>query len=77
MEVSGYKMDILLKRYEELLNRLTKSEDWLARNNYNDWEDVKKEDFKVYQLRKNLIMQIESIQNTLHDKLDLRYGRQQ
>ena len=75
MEVSGYKMDILFKRYEELLNRLTKSEDWLTRNNYNDWEEVKVEDYKVYQLRKNLIMQIESIQNTLHKNLDLRYGR--
>lgn len=68
-------MDILLKRYEELLIRLDKSEEWLIKNNYNNWESVKKEDFKVYQLRKNLIMQIESIQNTLHDKLDLRYGR--
>ena len=68
-------MDILFKRYEELLDRLAKSEDWLVRNNYNNWEEVKVEDFKVYQLRKNLIMQIESIQNTLHDKLDLRYGR--
>ena len=68
-------MDILLKRYEELLARLDKSEEWLIKNNYNNWESVKKEDFKVYQLRKNLIMQIESIQNTLHDKLDLRYGR--
>lgn len=67
-------MDILLKRYEELLIRLDKSEEWLIKNNYNNWESVKKEDFKVYQLRKNLIMQIESIQNTLHDKLDLRYG---
>ena len=68
-------MDLLLKRYEELLTRLDKSEEWLIKNNYNNWESVKKEDFKVYQLRKNLIMQIESIQNTLHDKLDLRYGR--
>ena len=68
-------MDIILKRYEELLTRLDKSEDWLIKNNYNNWESVKREDFKVYQLRKNLIMQIESIQNTLHDKLDLRYGR--
>ena len=68
-------MDILLKRYEELLTRLDKSEEWLIRNNYINWEDVKKEDSKVYQLRKNLIMQIESIQNTLHEKLDLRYGR--
>lgn len=68
-------MDILLKRYEELLTRLDKSEDWLIKNNYINWESVKKEDFKVYQLRKNLIIQIESIQNTLHEKLDLRYGR--
>ena len=68
-------MDILLKRYEELLTRLDKSEEWLIKNNYNNWESVKKEDSKVYQLRKNLIMQIESIQNTLHEKLDLRYGR--
>ena len=67
-------MDLLLKRYEELLTRLDKSEEWLIKNNYNNWESVKKEDFKVYQLRKNLIMQIESIQNTLHEKLDLRYG---
>ena len=68
-------MDILLKRYEELLIRLDKSEEWLIKNNYINWESGKKEDFKVYQLRKNLIMQIESIQNTLHEKLDLRYGR--
>lgn len=68
-------MDLLLKRYEELLTRLDKSEEWLIKNNYINWESVKKEDFKVYQLRKNLIMQIESIQNTLHEKLDLRYGR--
>lgn len=68
-------MDVLLKRYEELLTRLDKSEEWLIKNNYINWESVKKEDFKVYQLRKNLIMQIESIQNTLHEKLDLRYGR--
>ena len=67
-------MDIILKRYEELLTRLDKSEEWLIKNNYINWESVKKEDFKVYQLRKNLIMQIESIQNTLHEKLDLRYG---
>lgn len=67
-------MDILLKRYEELLNRLDKSEEWLIKNNYNNWECVKKEDFKIYQLRKNLLMQIESIQNTFHEKLDLRYG---
>lgn len=68
-------MDVLIKRYEELLNRLDKSEEWLERNNYIDWEDVKKEDFQVYQLRKNLLMQIESIQNTFHEKLNLRYGR--
>jgi hypothetical protein len=67
-------MDILFKRYEELLDRLYKSEDWLIRNNYNEWEEVKVEDFKVYQLRKKLIMQIESIQSTLHKNLDLRYG---
>ena len=70
-------MDILFKRYEELLDRLTKSEDWLVGNNYNEWEEVKVEDYKVYQLRKNLIMQIESIQSTLHKNLDLRYGREQ
>ena len=68
-------MDVLIKRYEELLNRLDKSEEWLIKNNYIAWEDVKKEDFKIYQLRKNLLMQIESIQNTFHEKLDLRYGR--
>lgn len=68
-------MDVLIKRYEELLNRLDKSEEWLERNNYINWEDVKKEDFQVYQLRKNLLMQIDAIQNTFHEKLNLRYGR--
>ena len=67
-------MEILMKRYEELLNRLDKSEDWLVRNNYTDWEDVKKEDFQVYQLRKNLLMQIDVIQKSLHNNLGLRYG---
>ena len=68
-------MDVLIKRYEELLNRLDKSEEWLAKNNYIEWEQVKSKDFKIYQLRQNLILQIESIQNTFHEKLDLRYGR--
>ena len=68
-------MDILFKRYEELIDRLYKSDEWLVRNNYNEWEEVKVEDFKVYQLRRNLIMQIESIQNNLHEKLNLSYGR--
>ena len=68
-------MDVLIKRYEELLNRLDKSEEWLAKNNYIEWEQVKSEDFNIYQLRQNLILQIESIQNTFHEKLDLRYGR--
>lgn len=67
-------MDVLIKRYEELLNRLDKSEEWLIKNNYITWEEVKKEDFKTYQLRKNLMMQIESIQKTLHEKLNLSYG---
>ena len=67
-------MEVLMKRYEELLNRLDKSEDWLVRNNYTDWEDVKKEDFQVYQLRKNLLMQIDVIQKSLHNNLGLRYG---
>ena len=67
-------MDILFKRYEELLDRLYKSDEWLVKNNYNEWEEVKVEDFKVYQLRKNLIMQIESIQHNLHEKLNLGYG---
>ena len=35
-------MDVLIKRYEELLNRLDKSEEWLIKNNYITWEDVKK-----------------------------------
>ena len=75
MEASGYKMDILFKRYEELLNRLDKSEIWLVENNFADWEQVKKEDTQRYQLRKNIEMQIESIRKTIHNKLDLRYER--
>ena len=38
-------MDILFKMDEELLDRLYKSEDWLIRNNYNEWEEVKVENF--------------------------------
>ena len=33
-------MDILLKRYEELLIRLDKSEEWLIKNNYNIYEHI-------------------------------------
>ena len=53
MEVGRYKMDILFKRYEELLNRLTKSEDWLARNNYNDAVKDYNKSIKVFP--KNII----------------------
>lgn len=68
-------MKDLLQRYEELLNRLDKSEIWLVENNFADWEQVKKEDAQRYQLRKNIEMQIESIRKTIHNKLDLRYER--
>ena len=68
-------MDILFKRYQELLSRLCKSDEWLIRNNYNEWEEVRIEDFKVYQLRKNIIMQIEYIQGDIHEELNLRYGK--
>lgn len=67
-------MDIIMERYEELYARLDKAEQWLEVNNYTSWEQVREEDFKVYQLRKNIIIQIEVMQKSIHNKLGLIYG---
>lgn len=61
-------MNEIMKRYEELINRLFKSDEWLKESNYTTWEEVKISQPKVYQLRQNLIYQIETIQKTIHNK---------
>ena len=61
-------MNETMKRYEELINRLFKSDEWLKESNHTTWEEVKISQPKVYQLRQNLIYQIETIQKTIHNK---------
>lgn len=58
-------MDETLKRYEELIDRLYKSEQWITKQN-TTWEEIKTTNPNTYQLRQNIIQQLELIQKSLH-----------
>lgn len=57
-------MNELLKKYEEVIERLFKSDDWLKDSIYNDWEDIRGS--KAYNKRVNLIKEAEQLQRDLH-----------
>ena len=57
-------MNKLLKEYEKLIDRLYKAEMW-AIDNGLDWEDVEKYKPKIWEERRNIIKEIESIREAL------------
>ena len=57
-------MNKLLKEYEKLIDRLYKAEMWAIDNGF-DWEDVKKYKHKIWEERRNIIKEIESIREAL------------
>jgi hypothetical protein len=57
-------MNKLLKEYEKLIDRLYKAEMW-AIDNGLDWGDVEKYKPKIWEERRNIIKEIESIRETL------------
>jgi hypothetical protein len=57
-------MNKLLKEYEKLIDRLYKAELW-ATDNGLDWEDVEKYKPRIWEERRNIIKEIESIRETL------------
>ena len=54
----------LLNEYQKLLERLDKAETWAIDNNFN-WDDVKKNKFKIWHERDNIIKEIEFIRELL------------
>ena len=54
----------LLNEYQKLLERLDKAETWAIDNNFN-WDDVKKNKFKIWHERDNIIKEIEFIRVVL------------
>ena len=54
----------LLNEYQKLLERLDKAETWAIDNNFN-WDDVKKNKFKIWHERDNIIKEIEFIRECL------------
>ena len=54
----------LLLEYQKLLNRLDKAEAW-AREYGFIWEDVKKNKFKIWHERDNIIKEIEFVRELL------------
>jgi hypothetical protein len=57
-------MNKLLKEYEKLIDRLYKAELWATDNGLN-WEDVEKYKPRIWEERRNIIKEIESIRETL------------
>ena len=54
----------LLNEYQKLLERLYKAENWAIDNGFN-WDDVKKNKFKIWHERDNIIKEIEFIRELL------------
>ncbi|MGL5718809.1 MAG: hypothetical protein ACRCX2_37755 [Paraclostridium sp.] len=57
-------MNELLKKYEEVIERLFKAEEWLTNTNYKDWEDIR--GTKAYSKRESLLKEAEQLQKDLH-----------
>ena len=54
----------LLLEYQKLLDRLDKAEMWAREHNFN-WDDVKKNKFKIWHERDNIIKEIEFVRELL------------
>ena len=54
----------LLNEYQKLLERLYKAENWAIDNGFN-WDDVKKNKFKIWHERDNIIKEIDFIRELL------------
>lgn len=64
-------MEEKLNLYEEMINRLYKSEEWLANSQYDSWDEVKLKEDRNFQLRWNIEYRLKKMQEELHEMLDI------
>lgn len=64
-------MEEKLNLYEEMSNRLYKSEEWLANSQYDSWDEVKLKEDRNFQLRWNIEYRLKKMQEELHEMLDI------
>lgn len=61
----------VLGEYQKLIERLYMAEEWLNKSNYDDWEQVKENKYKIYHERENILNEIDWMKEELL-KLGLR-----
>ena len=63
-------MEIMIKEYENILERLFNAELWLKNKGFNSWEEIKGK--KAYIQYNNLLKEAEQLQKDLHKHLKIK-----
>ena len=62
-------MEIMIKEYENILERLFNADEWLKSKGIDSWEDIKGK--KAYIQYNNLLKEAEQLQKDLHKHLKI------
>ena len=63
-------MEIMIKEYENILERLFNAELWLKNKGFDSWEDIKGK--KAYIQYNKLLKEAEQLQKDLHKHLKIK-----
>ena len=63
-------MEIMIKEYENILERLFNADEWLKSKGIDSWEDIKGK--KAYIQYNNLLKEAEQLQEALHKHLKIK-----
>ena len=63
-------MEIMIKEYENILERLFNAYEWLKSKGIDSWEDIKGK--KAYIQYNNLLKEAEQLQKDLHKHLKIK-----
>ena len=66
----GPYMEIMIKEYENILERLFNADEWLKSKGIDSWEDIKGK--KAYIQYNNLLKEAEQLQEALHKHLKIK-----
>ena len=63
-------MEIIIKEYENILERLFNADEWLKNKGIDSWEDIKGK--KAYIQYNKLLKEAEQLQEALHKHLKIK-----
>lgn len=63
-------MEIMIKEYEKILERLFNADEWLKSKGIDSWEEIKGK--KAYIQYNNLLKEAEQLQKDLHKHLKIK-----